>query len=111
MEAVIWEMSPRVPEPNLTTSKPKETHTGERAPGTLSSLESFLLGDTEAVWWESNINMYLFESRQTKSDLGMSLPLSEESLAPKKIVTATGFSISGPFLISLGRIILAHLVL
>lgn len=28
-EAVMWKKSPRVPEPNLTTSKLKETHTGK----------------------------------------------------------------------------------
>lgn len=41
----------------------------------------------------------------------MPLPFSALSLAPKKIVTATGLSKLFPFWINLGRIILAHLVL
>lgn len=41
----------------------------------------------------------------------VAVPLSALSLAPKKIVTATGLSSPLPFLTSLGRIILAHLVL
>lgn len=55
--------------------------------------------------------MYLLESRKNRNELETLLPLREESLAPKKMVTTTGFSILLSFLINLGRIILAHLVL
>lgn len=41
----------------------------------------------------------------------MPLPFSALSLAPKKTVTATGLSEPSLFLRSLGRIMLAHLVL
>lgn len=77
-----------------------------------------------AAWWEGSCSQRYERLRyctmlfkfaiQWGVLLGIlifTLLFSASSLAPKKILTATGLSKMVPFLINLGRIILAHLLL